>query len=102
MESNYSVQLDILDAYSPMDDGHRLDGGNGSAETLEVALPGHGGQGSVRGLQNRRFQYSYLRLSRPTDLSLVPALGSLHLNRMKRSISHETAIEIAARLPNIS
>lgn len=55
MESNYSVQLDILDAHSPMDHGHRLDGGNGSAETLEAVFPGHGGRGSSRDLRNRRF-----------------------------------------------
>lgn len=102
IKSNCSFRLDILDVYSPMDDGYRLHGNTNRAERLDAVIPGNGDQISNRDLRDRRFQYSYLRLLRPTDLPLVPAVKSFHTNRMKRSLSHETAIEIAARLPNLT
>lgn len=101
-ESNFSVQLDIPHVYSPMDYGHRLGYGSGVPAAPRARLPEDGGQGPVRDLGYRRYQYSYLQVLRPTDLPLVPAIKGLQLNRMGRHISHEAAIVIASKLPNVS
>lgn len=86
-----------------MDNCHRLHGNTNRAERLDAVILGDRDQIRNRDLRDCRFRYSCLRLLRPTDLPLVPAVTSFHTDiRVKRFLSHEVAIEIAARLPNLS
>ncbi|KAF7536174.1 hypothetical protein G7Z17_g13089 [Cylindrodendrum hubeiense] len=102
LDTRYSIHLDIEAVYSPTDDFHN--GSRGAPrriERLDVAELENDEEVRRRDLQDRRFQYSYIRLLRPAELPVVRAISGFNTTVMKRTLAHRTAVEIAAKLPNL-
>ncbi|KAI5464119.1 hypothetical protein BGZ63DRAFT_401097 [Mariannaea sp. PMI_226] len=101
-DSRYSIKLEIEAVYSPTDDSASDSrGAPRRIERLEAVEPGNCEEASRRDLQDRRFQYSYIQLLNPDELPVVPAITSFNTNVMKRTLAHRTAVDIAAKLPNL-
>ncbi|KAH6973569.1 hypothetical protein BKA56DRAFT_634630 [Ilyonectria sp. MPI-CAGE-AT-0026] len=102
LETGYSIQLDIEAVYSPTDDFHN--GSRGAPrriERLDVAELENEEEVRRRDLQDRRFQYSYIQLLHPAELPVVRAIAGFNTTVMKRTLAHRTAVDIAAKLPNL-
>ncbi|KAH7158098.1 hypothetical protein B0J13DRAFT_581985 [Dactylonectria estremocensis] len=105
LDSGYSIQLDIEAVYSPTDDFHN--GHNGCRgtprriERIDVAELENDDEIRRRDLQDRRFQYSYIRLLGPAELPVVRAISGFNTTVIKRRLAHRTAVDIAAKLPNL-
>ncbi|KAH6888064.1 hypothetical protein B0T10DRAFT_66579 [Thelonectria olida] len=101
-DSRYSISLEIESVYSPTDDfDNDCRGAPRRIERLEAVEAGNDDDARRRDLQDRRFQYSYIRLQEPDELSVVPAITGFETNVMKRTLAHRTAVDIAAKLPNL-
>ncbi|KAK7418691.1 hypothetical protein QQZ08_011127 [Neonectria magnoliae] len=101
-DTEYSIQLDIEAVYSPVDDFHNdCRGTPRRIERLDAIEIANEDIVRRRDLQDRRFQYSYIQLLRPAELPVVPAISSFNTSVMKRTLAHRTAVDIAAKLPNL-
>ncbi|KAM5346919.1 hypothetical protein ACJ41O_009924 [Fusarium nematophilum] len=102
-EHPYCIELEIEAICSPSDDKSPLAGLRvpGYVPRLEAVEPGDHEEARHRDLQDRRFQYSYLRLLRPAELPRVASIVSLTTRATKRILAPRTAVDIAAKLPNL-
>ncbi|RSL47543.1 hypothetical protein CEP53_009883 [Fusarium sp. AF-6] len=102
-EHPYCIQLEIEAIYSPSDDQNLNTGLRvpGRVIRLEPVEPGNEDDAAHRDLQDRRFQYSYLTLLRPEELPVVTSLVAFTTRTTKRPLAPKTAIDIAAKLPNL-